>query len=328
MPPLSHVYSEWGSCHHCACWCVIAPLFVVPALSLSPHHGCPHSFPCVCCPCIVSLALMVVPASSSLLFMSLMFIGIGVHWCKHCCCHLLSWFLLLSALPSPPMSSGSQVGWQHCVMWFTWHHCWETGPIVALWADAHNSSIGHRECRWGGGHTTSLSTGKNLKRKRNVSSKKCIIKNILYGPNDISHYFGMQGSDDGVSVIIIVGVGQHWHWHTLWECGAVGNIIIKRLYSKKENRLVSTDKEINNTMNIPLGPNDASQPLGPPHVLSVSTHCFWGRCSGYHGWVDRKVGEVALLIIGGHGNHCTKWCHFVIWAAHMTKRSMHNHRTI
>jgi hypothetical protein len=49
-----------------------------------------------------------------------------------------------------------------------------------------------------------------------------------------------------------------------WEHGEVGNVIIKRLDSKKENRLVSTEKEINNTMNIPLG----------PCVLSVAAHHF------------------------------------------------------
>jgi hypothetical protein len=43
----------------------------------------------------------------------------------------------------------------------------------------------------------------------------------------------------------------------------VGNVVIKRLDSKKENRLVSTEKEINNTINIPLGPNDTSCHLGP-----------------------------------------------------------------
>jgi hypothetical protein len=37
--------------------------------------------------------------------------------------------------------------------------------------------------------------------------------------------------------------------------------------SKKENKLVSTEKEINNTTNIPLGPNNTSCHLGPPHVL-------------------------------------------------------------
>ena len=151
-------------------------------------------------------------------------------------------------------------------------------------------------------------------------------KNIFCGSNNISHCLGMQGS--GVSVIVVVGIGQHWHCHASWECGAVGNVIIKRLVSKKENRLISTKKEINNTMNISLGPNNTSCRLGPPCVLSVAACHFWGRCSGCHGWVDRKVGEAVLLVIGSHGNHCTKLCHFVIWAAHITKRSVHSHTTI
>ena len=62
-----------------------------------------------------------------------------------------------------------------------------------------------------------------------------------------------------------IGIGMH---------GAVGNVVIKRSDSKKENRLVSTEKEINNTTNIPLGPNNASHHLGPPCVLSVAAHCF------------------------------------------------------
>ena len=109
-----------------------------------------------------------------------------------------------------------------------------------------------------------LSTGKNLNRKRNVSSMKRIKENILYGPNDISRHLGMQGG----------GVHYHCCWRRpalalacimgAWGSGAVGNVVIKRLDSKKENRLVSTEKEINHTMNIPLGPNDASRRLGPP----------------------------------------------------------------
>jgi hypothetical protein len=54
---------------------------------------------------------------------------------------------------------------------------------------------------------------------------------------------GLQGGNDGISVIAVVGIGWHWRWRTSWECGAVGNIIIKMLDSKKENRLVSTEKK-------------------------------------------------------------------------------------
>jgi hypothetical protein len=74
---------------------------------------------------------------------------------------------------------------------------------------------------------------------------------------------GLQGGDDGISVIVIVGISWRWRWHVSWERGAVGNIVIKGLDSKKENRLVSTEKEINNTINIPLGPNNTSHHLGP-----------------------------------------------------------------
>jgi hypothetical protein len=87
---------------------------------------------------------------------------------------------------------------------------------------------------------------------------------------------GLQGGDDGVSVIVVVGVGWRWRWRwrMSWERGGVGNVVIKRLDSKKENKLVSTEKEINNTTNIPLGPNDTSRRLGPPCVLSVAAHRF------------------------------------------------------
>ena len=52
---------------------------------------------------------------------------------------------------------------------------------------------------------------------RNVS-----YKNILYGPNDISCHLGMQGGDDGVSIVVDVGVSWHWHWHASWEHGSMG----------------------------------------------------------------------------------------------------------
>lgn len=60
-----------------------------------------------------------------------------------------------------------------CDMAFVWRCSQETGPVAALRADAHSGGIGPGNGDGGGvlgGHATSLLTGKNLKRKRKVSS--------------------------------------------------------------------------------------------------------------------------------------------------------------
>jgi hypothetical protein len=114
----------------------------------------------------------------------------------------------------------------------------------------------------------------------------------------ISHCLGLQG-DDGESVIVDVGIGW-WCCRTSWECRAVGNIIIKRLDSKTENRLVSTDKEINNTTNIPLGPNNASCHLG--HV-SFQLQCITFEVGGVGGvgrWIEEWGKQCcgSLVVVG------------------------------
>jgi hypothetical protein len=93
-------------------------------------------------------------------------------------------------------------------------------------------------------------------------------------------------------------------------------------HSKKQNKLISTEEEINKSTNIPLGPNDASHRLGPPCVLSVAVRRFWGRCSGCHGWVDRRVGRSSVV---GHWWSWEPIRKVVPLCFHMTKRSMRSH---